>query len=94
MQKFHEEMGHTIGYMGVDLESRDEIIRREESNYGNFAADLIRTEYAADFAIFNAGTLRINRVIPAGPISLLHIQETFPFHDIVMVLKMSGHLIK
>ena len=38
-------MGHTIGYIGLDLESRDSIIRRKETNFGNMIADLMRTEY-------------------------------------------------
>ena len=66
-------MGHTIGHVCVDLESRDSIIRREETNLGNFIADLMQTEYSTDFALVNSGSFRKNGVIPAGPISLLAI---------------------
>lgn len=66
-------MGHTVGYLGIDLESQDSIIRREETNFGNFIADLMRTEYATDFAIVNSGSFRKNAVIPQGPMTLLQI---------------------
>ena len=90
VNKFAVELGATVGFMGCCLESRDSIIRREETNFGNFIADLIRTEYATDFALVNAGSFRKNGVIPAGPISLMHLQESFPFNDIIVVLRMTG----
>ena len=91
---FKKLMGHTIGHSGVDLESRDIIIRREESNLGNFITDLLRTEYMVDFAFLNSGTFRKNGVIPAGPLSLLQIQECFPFNDTLIVLQMDGSVFK
>ena len=66
-------MGHTVGYVGVDLETRDSIIRRQETNYGNMICDLLRTEYFTDFAIANSGSFRKNAVIPAGEFSLMMI---------------------
>ena len=70
---FQEKMGHTVGYVGVDLETRDSIIRRQETNYGNMICDLLRTEYFTDFAIANSGSFRKNAVIPAGEFSLMMI---------------------
>ncbi len=66
-------MGHTVGYLGVDLESQDSKMRREETNFGNFIADLTRTEYASDFALLNSGSFRKNAVIPKGPMTLMQI---------------------
>lgn len=43
-------------------------MRSEETNLGNFCADILRTEYDTDFALVNAGTLRTNSVVPEGPI--------------------------
>lgn len=94
MADFKEKMGMTVGYLGVDLESRDSIIRRSETNFGNLICDLIRTEYSTDFAIVNSGSFRKNDVFKAGPISLLNLQESFPFNDIIVVLKMPGSIFK
>ena len=76
--------------MGVELESRESFMRCSETNFGNMICDLMRTEYFTDFSICNSGTFRKNEVIEQGPISLLHIQESFPFNDPTMVLKMNG----
>ena len=55
--------------------------------------DLMRSEYFTDVSICNAGSFRKNGVIPAGPLSLMVIQESFPFNDPTMVLKMSGEVL-
>lgn len=87
-------MGKTIGYVGVELESRDSIMRCEETNFGNMICDLMRTEYFTDFSICISGAFRKNAVIEQGPISCLNIQESFPFNDTTMVLRMNGQTIK
>lgn len=66
-------MGHTVGYLGVELESRDLYIRASETNFGNYITDLMRTEYATDFAICNGGSFRKNGIIDAGEFSLMGI---------------------
>ena len=66
-------MKKTIGYVGVDLESREFIMRCEETNFGNMICDLMRTEYFTDFSMCNSGSFRKDAVIKQGPISLLYI---------------------
>ena len=74
-------MSITVGYMGVDLESRDEVMRFYETNYGNFIADLMRTEFTTDFALVNSGSFRKNGIFGAGPFNLMMVWESFPFND-------------
>jgi len=73
LKDFKEKMGHTIGYLGVELESRDLYIRTSETNFGNYITDLMRTEYTTDFAICNGGSFRKNGIIDAGNFSLMGI---------------------
>lgn len=54
----------------------------------------MQTEYMTDFSLINSGSFRKNGVIPAGPISLLAIQECFPFNSATMVLEMPGSILK
>ena len=42
----------------------------------------------------NSGTFRKNDIYSAGPISLLNLQESFPFNDDIVVLKMTGVVFK
>ena len=92
LEDFKEKMSHTIAHVGTELDTRDTEIRRSETNFGNMICDLIRTEWSTDFAIYNAGTFRKNALIESGPISLMVIQESFPFNEPNMVVKMSGAL--
>ena len=94
MKAFNEKLGKQIGYFGTELDVTDSCMRNREAKMGNFVADLMRTEYATDFAIINSGSFRINKVIPEGPLSMLTVQSCFPFPDTVVVLKMKGYLFK
>ena len=91
---FLVKMAETIGHFGCELESREEKLRREETNMGNFIADLMRTEYYCDFAFINAGCFRKNTVIPAGYVNTMALYECFPFNDPVVVLRMKGSVLK
>ena len=44
----------------VKLEWRFSRIRTEETNYGNMAADIMRSHYDADIALMNSGNIRNN----------------------------------
>ena len=73
MDTLQEQLGKTVGYFGVDLEARDTILPHQETNFANWAADLVRTEYRCNFAIVNSGSFRKNGVFPTGPFSLMGI---------------------
>ena len=70
MESFKAELETVIGWTGVDLETRDDYTRSQETNFTNLVADLMRTEYGTDFAIINTGSFRLNQLIPAGPIQM------------------------
>lgn len=53
-------------YSECDLECRFSRVRTEETNLGNFTADIILTEYNADFGLANGGCLRANSVFEKG----------------------------
>ena len=55
MKKFEEKLSGHIGWSAVDFDLREDVIRTEESSFGNFMADLLRTELNSDFAIINTG---------------------------------------
>ena len=69
-------------------------MRTGETNFGNFVADLMRTEFATDFAMLNTGSCRLNQLIPAGTIQMRMLQSMFPFPDTMCVLKMPGSIFQ
>lgn len=77
----------------VDIEARFSRIRTEETNIGNWTADLIRTEMNTEIAIINTGTIRANGVFSAGQIKNKFLSECFPMEDKLVKLSISGELI-
>jgi 5'-nucleotidase/UDP-sugar diphosphatase len=64
----------------------------EESNVGNWVADIIREYTGADVAFINSGGLR--RDIPAGPLTERDIRELLPFDNSVVSFWCSGHELR
>jgi len=66
----------TIGKTAVPLNGEELEIRRYETNLGNWVADIIREIVPdADLALINAGSLRVNQMIPPGPITRRQLEE-------------------
>lgn len=74
------------------LDGRDVANRAKESPLGDLVTDAIRSGTGADAAVMNAGTMRIDDVIPAGPITNYHIESIFLFPDEarIMVFPIKG----
>lgn len=81
-----------IGEAAVRLDAREVTIRNEESNWGNFIADQMRTAFRnppADFAFVNSGTLRIDDFV-ADDITFEDIGRTFGFSSFLRYMTMDG----
>lgn len=83
-----KELKREVGYAKVELSARREEVRRRESAFGNWVADLAREITHADAALFNGGSFRAS--IPAGPVTMKQIYEAFPFRDELVVGRLTG----
>ncbi|MEO8578198.1 MAG: 5'-nucleotidase C-terminal domain-containing protein [Gemmatimonadales bacterium] len=63
------------------LDGRDVANRARESPLGDVVTDAVRFGTGADAAIMNAGTMRIDDVIPPGPITNYQLESIFLFPD-------------
>ena len=63
------------------IDARDEINRSRESPLGDLVTDAIRTGTGASVALINAGAMRLDDVIPAGPVSNYQVESIFLFAD-------------
>ena len=70
-----------VGSVSEPIDARDIVSRRGESPIGDLVTDAMRTGTGADVALLNAGTLRLDDVIPAGPISSYTLESLFLFPD-------------
>jgi 5'-nucleotidase len=87
-------LGETIGQTTVALEARAAIIRRGESNLGNFLADVYRQALGADVALVNSGSIRSDTTYPAGEITKKTILSILPFENVLVKARLTGAHIK
>jgi 2',3'-cyclic-nucleotide 2'-phosphodiesterase (5'-nucleotidase family) len=71
----------TIGTTPVPLDARDAVSRRQESTLGDLVSDAVRAGTGADVALINAGAMRLDDVIPPGPITNYDLESIFLFAD-------------
>lgn len=56
--KDYKKFDKVIGYCDVPLNTSSKDIRRRETNYGNFVADLVRAHFNTDIGLVNSGCIR------------------------------------
>ena len=82
---------------GKCLVATEEAVRNQESNWGSFIADQMRTALPgtkpADIAFIQGGSLRIDDVV-CGQVSLEDMERTFGFKTHVIFVKLKGADIK
>ena len=81
-----------IGTAAIPLDAREATVRSEESSWGNFIVDQMRTAFGepvADLAFINGGTLRIDDYI-AGDILFEDIGRTFGFSSYLRYMTVTG----
>jgi len=82
-----------VGVTGVPLDAVSDHLRAGETNIGSLVADLLRADVGADVAIVNSGTIRGDRVYPAGPVSRRTLIEMLPFGNVVCEVAVPGRVL-
>ena len=86
-----EELGVAVGTTTVELDSRRDIVRTTESNFGNLIADAIRAGVGADVAIANGGGIRGDRTYDAGTVlTRKDVLTELPFGNVTVLIELSG----
>jgi len=84
------EMDKVIGLTAVDLDCRFSSIRTQETNIGNFVADVMRDSLKADAAILNSGSLRADAIVEQGDFHMRDLLSILPMLDELCLLELSG----
>lgn len=87
------KMDMVLGHFYCDLDGRFSIIRNQETNLGNFFADIMLSSTLSDIAIINSGTLRSDQIHPKGDFKLRDLVRIMPIMDPMIVLSASGEII-
>jgi len=94
LEKVSAGMDVVIGQTAVDLDCRFSMIRTQETNIGNFVADIMRVNMRADIALLNSGTLRADAIIAAGSIRMRDLISILPMLDELCLLQLTGDQVK
>jgi len=90
VSKVGAAMDKVIGETAVDLDSRFASIRTQETNIGNFVADVMCKGLHADLAVINSGTLRADAIIEQGPFKMRDLVNLLPMLDELCLLQLTG----
>lgn len=74
-------MDNILGTTKVPLDARFSEIRTKETNISNFCAHIMCRGTGADIAILNSGTLRADRIIPKGTLTVRDLSSLLPMAD-------------
>ena len=69
------------GRTAIPIDARDALSRRQESVLGDLVTDAARAGTGSDVALINAGAMRLDDVIPPGPITNYQVESIFLFAD-------------
>ena len=92
VERYRERIERQYGKVIGDLEIPWNVSKDQESNVGNFFADVMRTSTGAEFALINSGGIR--RGMQKGPIREMDIHEIFPFENRLVRFSCTGRELR
>jgi 2',3'-cyclic-nucleotide 2'-phosphodiesterase/3'-nucleotidase len=93
-ERLDQEVGQEIGRTETTLDCRENVVRREESNMGNYIADKMRENTDADVALMNGGGIRTDSQYEPGAITQRDVLNILPFGNELTVLEVSGETLR
>jgi 5'-nucleotidase len=91
--KLGTALDEVVGTSAVPLDADPLHIRASETNLGDFFADAIRAEESADIGLMNSGSIRGDRVYPAGPLTRRTILSMHPFGNVICKISLPGQVV-
>jgi 2',3'-cyclic-nucleotide 2'-phosphodiesterase (5'-nucleotidase family) len=70
-----------LGTVAEPLDATSASLQSRETNFGNIVADAIRAGTGADVGLVNGGAIRLDAMIPRGPLTSYMIESAFLFAD-------------
>jgi len=87
------ELDAAVGASKVPLDAVSVRLRSSERNVGNFVADAVRADTGAEIAFVNSGSIRGDRVYPAGPITRRMIISLHPLGNVICTVRVPGRVV-
>jgi 5'-nucleotidase len=93
-KQLNASLGEVIGKTTVALEARASVVRREESNLGNFLADAYKQALGADCALVNSGGIRSDTTYGPGELTKKDVLSILPFENTLVKVRLTGAHVK
>ncbi|HSB12211.1 MAG TPA: 5'-nucleotidase C-terminal domain-containing protein [Blastocatellia bacterium] len=93
-KQLNASLGEVIGKTAVALDARSSMVRREESNLGNFLADTYKQALGADCALVNSGGIRSDTTYAPGEITKKDVLSILPFENTLVKVRLTGAHIR
>ncbi|MCI0489035.1 MAG: 5'-nucleotidase C-terminal domain-containing protein [Blastocatellia bacterium] len=93
-KQLNESLSEKIGETTVQLEARAAVVRRGESNLGNYLADSYRQALSSDIALVNSGGIRSDATYGPGDITKKDVLTILPFENTLVKVKITGEHLK
>ncbi len=87
------ELDTVVATSVVALDAEELRLRAGETNLGDLFADAVRASAGADVAILNSGSIRGDRVYPAGPLTRRTLIGIHPFGNTVAKAEVTGRVL-
>lgn len=78
-ERLNEKLEVPLAPQPADMDARAEVLRRKEATLGNFIADAFRWKAGTDVAFIGGGSIRGDKIYPAGSVSYADITNMMPF---------------
>ena len=88
--KLNGSLERAVGFFESPVDAQKRTLRVREMPLGDFMADGLRWRFKTDVGLVNGGSLRGDRIFPAGEVSEKNLTEILPFGNGIEVVDVGG----
>jgi len=88
--KLNGSLERAVGFFESPVDAQKRPLRVREMPLGDFMADGLRWRFKTDVGLVNGGSLRGDRIFPAGEVSEKNLTEILPFGNGIEVVTVTG----
>lgn len=91
IETYKKDLEKVIGESTVDLDATKSVVRGEEAVLGDMITDSMLYWFSdAGIALVNGGSIRGDKVYPAGDLTYLTVNEILPFRNEIVKVQLKG----
>ena len=88
--KLNGSLERAVGFFESPVDAQKRTLRVREMPLGDFMADGLRWRFKTDVGLVNGGSLRGDRIFPAGEVSEKNLTEILPFGNGIEIVTVTG----